>query len=65
MLLKLGGAEAAAPATVPLPPPPLAAVAAAAAVGGAAGGGVPQVGAAFMSHHVSLPDGKTIKFEIW
>lgn len=24
-----------------------------------------QVGAAFMSHNVALPDGKTLKFEIW
>jgi GTPase SAR1 family protein len=25
----------------------------------------PQVGAAFMSHNVSLPDGKSMRFEIW
>lgn len=24
-----------------------------------------QVGAAFMSHNVSLPDGKSMRFEIW
>ena len=27
--------------------------------------GVLQVGAAFMSHSLHLPDGKTVKFEIW
>jgi GTPase SAR1 family protein len=26
---------------------------------------VVQVGAAFMSHNVALPDGKSLKFEIW
>jgi len=24
-----------------------------------------QVGAAFMSHSLTLPDGKNVKFEIW
>lgn len=26
---------------------------------------IQQVGAAFMSHNVALPDGQSLKFEIW